>query len=188
MAVVRMNDLVEGLSGKVGNIIFRTYRGKTYASSRPRKRKKQSEQQRSNREKFKLATQYAKSMMNDPDMKAYYKRIARQLALPNAYTAAITDYMRKPQINEVNTKKYAFKSGGEILISARKKNFKLDAVNVIVSSHDNQIIEVDKAKYNGAGQWIFRSTLSSPSPYASYSVMVTATDRMGSSTQQIVSV
>jgi hypothetical protein len=96
--------------------------------------------------------------------------------------------MRKPQITEVNTKKYTFKSGGEILISARKKNFKLDAVNVIISSHDNQIIEVGKAKYNGAGQWIFRSTLSSPSPYASYSVIVTATDRMGSLTQQIVSV
>src|SRR5688500_15223775 len=106
MAVVLMNDLVEGLSGKVGKIIFRTYRGKTYASSRPRKRRPQSEQQRSNREKFKLATQYAKRMMKDADMKAYYKRIAKQLALPNAYTAAITDYMRKPQISGVDPKKY----------------------------------------------------------------------------------
>jgi hypothetical protein len=187
MAVVRMNDLIEGLSGKVGKIIFRTYRGKTYASSRPRKRREQSEQQRSNREKFKLATQYAKRMMKDADMKAYYKRIAKQLALPNAYTAAITDYMRKPQIIEVDVKKYTAKPGGHISISAQKKNFKLDAVNVIISSHDNQIVEVGKAEYEGAGQWIFRSTLSSPSPYTSFSVMVTATDRMGTSVHRMVS-
>jgi hypothetical protein len=187
MAVVKMNDLTEGLSGKVGKIIFRTYRGKTYASSRPRKRKPQSEQQRSNREKFKLATQYAKRMMNDDDMKAYYKRIAKQLALPNAYTAAITDYMRKPQISDVDPKKYTGKPGGHIAISAKKKNFKLDSVNVIVSSHDNQIVEVGKAEYEGTGKWIFRSTLSSPSPYTSFSVMVTATDRMGTSVHRMVS-
>jgi hypothetical protein len=186
MAVVRMNDLVEGLSGKVGKIIFRTYRGKTYASSRPRKHKKQSEQQRSNREKFKLATQYAKSMMNDAAKKAYYKRIANQLALPNAYTAAITDYMRKPQIADIDAKKYTGKPGGHIAISAQKKNFKLDAVNVIISSSDNRIVEVGKAEYDGAGQWIFRSTLSSPSPYTTYSIMVTATDSMGASTHLII--
>ena len=187
MAVVRMNDLTEGLSGKIGKIIFRTYRGKTYASSRPRKRKKQSEQQRSNREKFKLATQYAKRMMNDADMKAYYKKIAEQLALPNAYTAAITDYMRKPQITEVDTKRYTAKPGS-ITISAGKKNFKLDAVNVIISSPDNQVIEVGSAGYEGEGQWVFRTMLSSPYPYTSFSVLVTATDRLGTSTQQIVSV
>ena len=188
MAVVKMNDLTEGLSGQVGKIIFRTYRGKTYASSRPRKRKPQSEQQRSNREKFKLATQYAKRMMKDADMKAYYKRIAKQLALPNAYTAAITDYMRKPKISGVDVKKYTGKPGGHIAISAQKKNFKLDSVNVIVSSHDSQIVEVGKAEYEGAGQWVFRSTLSSPSPYTSFSIMITAKDRMGASTQRIVSV
>jgi hypothetical protein len=159
MAVVRMNDLVEGLSGKVGKIIFRTYRGKTYASSRPRKHKKQSEQQRSNREKFKLATQYAKSMMNDADMKAYYKRIAKKLALPNAYTAAITEYMRKPQITDVDAKKYTGKPGGHIAISAQKKSFKLNAVNVIIFSHDNQIVEVGKAEYEGAGAMDFSKYL-----------------------------
>jgi hypothetical protein len=127
-------------------------------------------------------------MMKDADMKAYYKRIAKQLALPNAYTAAITDYMRKPQISGVDPKKYTGKPGGHIAISAQKKNFKLDAVNVIVSSDDNQIVEVGKAEYEGAGQWIFRSTLSSPSPYTSFSIMITAIDRMDASTQRIVSV
>jgi hypothetical protein len=188
MAVVRMNDLVEGLSGRVGKIIFRTYRGKTYASSRPRKTKKQSEQQRSNRDKFKLATMYAKQMMNDAERKAYYKNKAQELNLPNAYTAAITDYMRKPQITAVDTDKYTAEGGGQIAISAGKNDFKLATVNVIISSPDHQIIDLGEAEYEGAGQWIFRSMRSSPLAYTSYTITVTVTDQPGNPTQHIVSV
>jgi hypothetical protein len=91
------------------------------------------------------------------------------------------------KISGVDANKYTGKPGGHIAISAQKKNFKLDVVNVIISAHDNQIVEVGKAEYEGAGQWIFRSTLQSPSPYTSFSVMVTATDRIGTSVHRMVS-
>jgi hypothetical protein len=186
MAVVAMNDLTEGLSGKVGKIIFRTYLGKTYASSRPRKHKKQSEQQRSNRDKFKLATQYAKRMMVDADMKAYYKGIAIQLALPNAYTAAITDYMRKPQISEVDISGYNGRLGDRIKITVSKKNFKLASVDVIIASEDNRVLEQGPAQWHGGDQWEFRGEALLLSPEDSYVIMVTATDQIGAKTQELI--
>jgi hypothetical protein len=186
MAVVGMNDLTEGLSGKVGKIIFRTYLGKTYASSRPRKHKKQSEQQRSNREKFQLATQYAKRVMADADMKAYYKSIALQLALPNAYTAAITDYLRKPKISEVDTSGYNGRLGDSVKITASKKHFKLASVNVIIASEDNRVLEQGPAQWQGGDQWEFRGEALLLSPEDSYVIMVTATDQMGGKTQELV--
>jgi hypothetical protein len=185
MAVIKMNDLVESVSGKVGKLVFRTYYGKTYLSSKPSKPEKQSELQRANRSKFKLATEYAKSMMKNAGKKAYYTRIARKLELPNAYTAAITDYMRKPEIHGVDTGKYTAKAGGSIRINARKKDFSLDAVNVIVTSPDDKIIELGAAQFK-AGEWIFKSALASRDPYASCVIHISATDHLGVSTQKIV--
>src|SRR5688500_11626992 len=101
MAQVELNDLIKGFSGSVGKVVFRMYRGKTYMAQRPSKQKKESEGQRNTRDKFKLATQYAKQMMKDPERKAYYAKKAKMLALPNAYTAAITDYMRKPKVQRI---------------------------------------------------------------------------------------
>lgn len=49
--------------------------------------------------------------MEDPALKAYYWRKAQKLKLPNAYTAALTDYMRKGKIESVNRKKYTGKIG-----------------------------------------------------------------------------
>jgi hypothetical protein len=63
-------------------------------ANRPRKPSKESEAQRTNRDRFADATGFARKMMNDPVKKAYYWNRAKKLRLPNAYTAAITDYMR----------------------------------------------------------------------------------------------
>lgn len=187
MARLVLNDLVEGFSGTIGKIVFKQYYGKTYIARKAAKPTKQSEQQRNNRLKFKMATEYARKMMNDDAMKSYYKKMATQLELPNAYTAAITDYMRKPKITHIDTTKYSPKPGGRIHIIAGKKDFSLASVNVIISSPDSEVIETGPAHYEGAGQWIF-SSLTSPSHYTSYIIMVMVKDRAGSSDEMTISV
>jgi hypothetical protein len=95
MAIIQTNPLVSGLRGMVGGtIVFKTLRGKTIMANRPRKPSRESKAQRTNRNKFKDATYFAKSMMKNPEKKAYYWRQAKKLGLPNAYTAAIRAYMR----------------------------------------------------------------------------------------------
>ncbi|RAV99373.1 hypothetical protein [Pseudochryseolinea flava] len=98
MATVSTACFIEGLHGKIGNkMVFRTMRGKTFVSHAPRKTKKiQSEAQRQTRHTFKEASAWARHILTDPERKAYYKQRAEALKLPNAYTAAVTDFMRKP--------------------------------------------------------------------------------------------
>jgi len=124
MAIVRSNTLIEGLSGAVGGLVFKNYGSMTVVTAWPNPPKTQSAQQQANRSKFKEATQWAKAMMLDPERKAYYKKKAKELQLPNAYTAAITDYMRKPQLT---TSANADKSTN---CAVSKKDFVLKAVRV----------------------------------------------------------
>jgi hypothetical protein len=186
MAQVKLNKIIEGFSGRVGEIVFRTYRGKTYFAQRPSKPKNESEGQRKTRTKFKLATEYAKQMMNDPQRKAYYTKKAKKLALPNAYTAAITDYMRKPAIERVDASKYNGKADDRIMIFASKKNFKLDRVSVVVMSPNDIVLEQGTAEHVGAGAWKYKSSETSLSSYPSYKIFVTAADQQGNLSQQIV--
>ncbi|MBT1701706.1 hypothetical protein [Chryseosolibacter indicus] len=129
MALVRENDLTEGLSGKFGSkMAFKQLRGKTIVARRAKPTTKESQLQKDNRARFRLATQYAKAMMLDPERKAYYWRRARKLKLPNAYTAAIADYMRKPRIDEVKVSV----EGKSVAVHVRtsKEDFKMRSINV----------------------------------------------------------
>jgi hypothetical protein len=100
MATVKTNVLIKGLSGKFGNLVFRTVGNKTIVSPRGNKpnKKKETDAQRNTRATFKDATAWAKATLRDPDKKAYYQKRAKALQLPNAYTAAIRDYMRKSKV------------------------------------------------------------------------------------------
>jgi hypothetical protein len=185
MAHVKSNDITEGLSGRLGKLIFRTYKGKTYVARRPSKPKKESDDQRNTRSKFKLATQYAKQMMADPERKAYYTDKAKELALPNAYTAAITDYMRKPEIHGIDASKYNGKPEDRIAIYASKKGFKLNRVSVVVTSADDVVLEQGTADMD-AGVWNYQSSLASNHSYSSYKIFVTAADEQNQLRQLMV--
>lgn len=181
MAHVKNNNLTKGLSGKFGDIMFRQIGMKTYAFPTPQRPKKESEKQRSNRNKFKEATQFAHAAMENEEKKAHYKKLAKKLKLPNAYTAAITDYMRKPEIDSVDGAKYDGMPGGKISIIAGKKQIPLESVNVIVSSPDNDVIECGAARRISLDEWVYKCKLTTQSTYTSYRIMVTVTDATGQS-------
>src|SRR6478736_4314982 len=140
MAIVRNNNLVEGLSGKFGNqLVFRTLRGKTVVSHMPRKpnKKKETEAQRKTRVTFREATQWARRTLRDPEKKIYYQQRAKALKLPNAYTAAITDYMRKPKVEKLQ-------QGNTLRYKISKNGFALKQVTATI----DQTIAVETAKIN----------------------------------------
>ncbi len=105
MAIIVDNLLTKGISGTFGKtIVFKQWRNKTIIANYSKPTKKHSETQKANRSKFRDAANWAKATLKDPEQKTYYQEKARKLGLPNAYTAAITDYMRKPQTTpEPNT-------------------------------------------------------------------------------------
>jgi hypothetical protein len=158
MARSNNNILTKGLSGMIGKqIVFRTWNGKTFISVAPKKPKKQSPVQKENRSKFKRATIYAKSMMKDPVKKAEYKEIAKKLQLPNAYTAAISDYMRNPKIEALDLANYSGKADEEIKITASKKGFETQEVEVTMVDQNGEVIEEGKAKKGVGTEWSYRT-------------------------------
>jgi hypothetical protein len=158
MARSKNNPLTKGLSGMVGKqIVFRTWNGKTFVSVAPKKPKRQSPVQKENRTKFKRATVYAKNMMKDPVKKAEYMEISKKLQLPNAYTAAITDYMRNPEIEELDLANYSGKAGEEIKVTVSKKDFDIQEVEVIVVDKNGEVIEEGKAKKTVGTEWIYKA-------------------------------
>jgi hypothetical protein len=102
MAIVFNNDLTLGLRGRVGKtFVFRAVGGRTIVSCAPRKPdpRKQSVSQRRTRANFKEAAAWAVRTLMDAEKKLYYQRRAKLLELPNAYIAAVRDYMRRESMD-----------------------------------------------------------------------------------------
>ncbi|MBT1705632.1 hypothetical protein [Chryseosolibacter indicus] len=154
MAHVRENDLTEGLSGKFGRkFVFKQLRGKTIVARTSKPTTKESALQRENRNRFKKASAYAKAMMLIPEKKTYYWVMAKELKFPNAYTAALSDYMRKPVIEETNV--VTEDSTLVVKVRAIKKDYRMKAIKVVALGQDNAIIE-EAETVKDCGWWHYR--------------------------------
>ena len=150
MAIVRSNPIVEGLSGMLGkSIVFKTLRGKIILANRPSPPKKQSELQRANRKKFRDASFWAKSILRDPIKKEYYQKKARKLKLPNAYTAAITDYMRPAQVKETDRRKNV------VTYRSSQRDFDVKNVESRQNNENGELIETQGLIKDNIKGWTF---------------------------------
>jgi hypothetical protein len=95
MAKVKKNLLTQGLSGAVGNMVFRTQGEKTsvYILT-PRKTGLSNEQKEANNE-YKLAVANAKQSINNPQERIKFEQMAKKERKRNAYQAAISFYLKK---------------------------------------------------------------------------------------------
>lgn len=111
MAILAANSPLAGIRGRIEDVIFRSVNGRTIVSARPSvsraRLKDQSDRQRQTRSKFRNAARCAKIMMMDPVIKERYLRKARELSLPNAYTAALTEYMQGSSTTATGTERVA---------------------------------------------------------------------------------
>lgn len=190
MAVVTNNIFTQGLTGTIGgDMVFRTLRGKTVVSMRPPEEgvREASEQQRATRLNFKRATVYAKAAMLDPQRKSYYQRRARKLKLPNAYTAAITDYMRKPKLERVDTKRYKGRPGDAVVVSIMKRGFSIVSVEVTFHDAEGEVIEGGAAIRQVDTRWRYVAT-EAVGLLSDVTLSVKATDTAGQVTRWVVGV
>jgi hypothetical protein len=93
MAKVKLDPLFAGISGTIGDLVFRTSKnGQVTISKRPGKSNAEpSEAQKAQRERFKLANAYARAALADPDVRAIYEERAAE-ERQSAFALARTDY------------------------------------------------------------------------------------------------
>jgi hypothetical protein len=158
MATVTANPISGHMRGTLGGVVFRQLRGKTVVSNTPRRIKKESVTQKQNRSKFRDASRWAKAQLLDPQKKSFYAAKAKKLKLPNAYTAAISDYMRKSVISDVNVSRYNGKADDVISMKISKRDFDVRHAEIILYDKEGVQLETGIATRKDHRRFFYRIT------------------------------
>ena len=95
MAKVTLNPMIEEITGKLGNYVFRRApSGKLILGKAPdMSRVKWSKAQKENRQHFKKAVAYSKAAMAEPNVRAHYQKEATEKG-KRPYDLAVSDFLR----------------------------------------------------------------------------------------------
>lgn len=180
MANVKLNALVDGVSGKVGkNIVLRQRGGRTLLGTKPESPQVASEKQKAQRERFQQAVRFAKSILLAPEAKTEYEKLASSDEFLTPYSAAVTDYLTDPEIAQIDTKDYEGKVGDKIVVRSGT-DFKIMSARVNIFQADGSLLESGEATSTDAArlEWVY--VASQPMAVLSgIKIAVTATDRPG---------
>lgn len=104
MAKVKKNVMIEGLSGRVGNLVFKQYGDKTVVSKWPDHDPNRipTPGEARQRGRIKEASAMAKSILATEEGNAYYQAARLRLGKHSAYHTAVFDYFGTPDITSVN--------------------------------------------------------------------------------------
>ena len=164
MAKVKLNPIVEEVSGGFGNIVFRASKGKTVLCRKPNFSNTEiSEDQAAHRERFRQAVAYGRSVMADADMRAIYSQAAERKGMP-VFALTVADFFNAPTLNEVDLSAYKGKAGDLIKIKALD-DFGVASVHVALVNPTNEApIENGYAVETaaGSGVWLYTVTASMP--------------------------
>ena len=118
MSNSRENVITRKNHGKFGDqVVFRTRNGKSILADVPKLTgKKPAISQVQTRDKFKLATIWAKKILGDAGMLEAYAARAANGKTP--YVVALTDYLKPPRISEIIVTGYNGHAGDVIKVAA----------------------------------------------------------------------
>ncbi len=152
MTRVILNGTIKGLSGKLGNLIFRQMpdgttvvtRAQLKKNSRQKKRakEKRSASQKAHNERFSKASAYGKVHQTD----TIYVQLAEVTPMRNAYNFAVSDWWHAPEIHHVEKKK------GCIRVQATD-NIQVTRVQVSLLDEQGKVIEKGEAARSKGNWW-----------------------------------
>ena len=104
MAKVKKNAMLEGLSGRLGNLVFKQYDGQTVVCKWPEHdpNRTPTPGEARQRDRIKAAAVKAKEILSTEAGQAYYQAACKQLGKHSAYHTAVYDYFGEPEIMAVN--------------------------------------------------------------------------------------
>ncbi|WP_379963399.1 hypothetical protein [Epilithonimonas sp. UC225_85] len=175
MAESKNNIITHGLSGKVGDLIVFSQRdGKTYVSKAPKpKTVEDSPKQKEHKLKFQKATLYAKSVINNPELKQMYAAKADTSKGMSTYNVAVADFFNAPEIQSIDLADYKGKKGDIIRILAID-DFAVKTVMVKIESENGNLIEEGAATDSGY-EWLYTVTITNTN-LTGCKITVTASD------------
>ncbi|WP_343674106.1 hypothetical protein [Chitinophaga sp.] len=150
MAIVKDNILLQLVRGSLGDqiTIYERNGQIIMAKKRGPSKKKPTKKQLEARYKMQVAAAYAMVILEDPELKAYYKSLAGPGQ--NAYNMAVKDAYRSPEIQNIQFEE-------ETVVVTAKNEFRVAEVNVRVLDAAGSILERGKAVLGRNGvDWYYK--------------------------------
>jgi hypothetical protein len=178
MAKAILSSVLAGLRGRIDGMVFRQQAGQTVVTPRPQVSGRASTPaQLAARERFSRAAAFGRNVVADPGLRAIYADGPGDHR--SAYVAALTDALRAPVIDAVETAAFRGAIGDPIVIRARDDHA-VTAVTVAVKDSAGAILEQGMASA-ADGAWRYVATRSVAAG-RTVTVEATATDRPGNAT------
>ncbi len=179
MAKTKLNPILEGVRGKVGDLVFKRYGDETIISRTPdTEGREPTEAQAATRARFRQAALYGKMVLADPAARAIYEERAEAKGVP-LFSLTVADFFNAPSVDEIDVSGYGGQVGDEIRVRAHD-DFQVVAVNVAIVTAEGQAVEAGAAVETPArsGVWVYRATQAVPTG-TQVRIQVTAQDRPG---------
>ena len=181
MGKSKANYAITGLSGKVGKIFaYRQRGGETIVATPPVRTAPPTPKQIQQQTKFTQAAAYAKNALLDPTLKEAYTLEAKKRQNVSPYNMAMTDYLRPPQITNVDHSAYTGDTSDQKIIIEVADAFKVVSVKVKITAANNSTLEEGTATLV-KGKWEYTTTATNATLTDS-KITLTATDRPGNTT------
>ncbi len=151
MALVKGNILLELVRGTLGDqlTIYERNGQIIMAKKRGPSKKKPTTKQLEARYKMKVAAAYAKQILDDPELKAYYK--SKTGPGQNAYNMAIKDAYKSPEVQNIRFE-------DTTVVVTAKDEFRVAAVEVLVFDAAGTAIERGNAVLGRNGvDWYYKA-------------------------------
>lgn len=178
MAIVKDNNLLlQCVSGTLGGelTIYKRNDQIIIAKKRGPSKNKPTSKQLEARYKMKVAAAYAKVIIQDPELKAYYKSLAGPGQ--NAYNMAVKDAYKSPEIQNIRFE-------DETVIVTAKDAFRVAAIEIRVVDKTGRMLEKGKAALGRNGvDWYYKANSLPPGG----KIIAVAVDLPGNETVKEVS-
>jgi hypothetical protein len=181
MAKLTDNIFTQGISGTIAKkMTMRQVRGDTIIGRKSRGTKaRPTEKQLDVRYKFKNASYYVASVMEDPDTKAAYAAAAAKVGI-SVFNLVQRDAFQSPVITRIFTGKYKGQPGDIITIKTSAP-FKVASVKVVLLFADGSLLEEGEAAQGEHRNWYYTVTGGHPTPVGNR-IIVTARNLPGNET------
>ena len=145
MARQKGNSVMHNTRGLFNKqVVFKERAGRVYVAGPPNTKdnRKPTASQQLVQDRFKEATEYAKAVMADAQLKAAYANAANKRQ--SAYNIAFKDAYTAPQVTAIFANGYRGGVGDSIIIQA-KDDFKVNEVKVSIFNANDELIEEGEA-------------------------------------------
>ncbi|SET76029.1 hypothetical protein [Hymenobacter actinosclerus] len=177
---------IAGLSGRVGNLVFRmSADGDTYVQQAPASSKQPgSAAQQAHRRKFGDAARYGREQAASAEGRSYYQPFVQPGRFGSVYRTALADFAKPPQLLAVEADDYQGQAGKHLRIQAHKP-CGVAAVRVRVLDAAGRVLEEGAAMPECGGWWNYETQQVHPAG-VSRQLQVLARDRPGNEATEIV--